>query len=108
MSIPMRNPHTESNELIRSSGDGNGPGESRALSAAAAHNENVSELPGLHMMINRLERVLVDLRYLAADAHELETQADVVNEMTRRLASSSLSAACTAVQMSLALLQPPL
>jgi hypothetical protein len=58
-------------------------------------------------MINRLERVLVDLRYLAADAHELETQADVANEKTRSLASSSLSAACTAVQMSLTVLQPP-
>ena len=107
MSSPKPNAGRETNEIVSASRHRDDPGEPRALFAEAARAENVSELPGRHMLINRLERTLVDLRYLAADAYDLEAQADAEPEKTRSLASSSIYAACTAVQMSLAVLQPP-
>lgn len=100
-SDPKSNAHSETNEFITISADRDEPAEARARSAPLARNENVSELPGVYMLISRLERVLVDLRYLAADVHALETLAD------HSLASGNLYAACTAVQTSLAALQPP-
>ena len=49
------------------------------------------------MLIYRLERALVDLRYLAADIHDSETQAEGINEKTQSLASGGIYAACTAI-----------
>jgi hypothetical protein len=107
MSSRKLNAGPETNEIMSASRHSDDPGEPRALFAEAARAENVSELPGRYMLITRLERTLVDLRYLAADVHALEAQADADHEKTRSLASSSIYAACTAVQMSLAVLQPP-
>lgn len=107
MSSPKPNAGLETNEIMSASRHRDDPGKSQALFAETARAENVSEFHGRHMLVNRLERTLVDLRYLAADVDALEAQADAELEKTRSLASHSIHAACTAVQMSLAVLQPP-
>ena len=103
MSIPKPNARPATNEIMSVFGRWRPIPANRARSSPQRRGLRMSpSFHGVTMLVNRLERTLVDLRYLAADVDDSETQADVVYEKTRSLASGSIFAACTAIQMSLA------